>query len=556
MSKKLGRKQFPSGYTPDDFKYQGRPAKDQDDFSDEVGIADMACVDQFGEFGEANKAKYYHMGVMKAKNIWFVYFEWGRIKSGKSWIGDSFCSQDYQFIECSSEAEARKEFQKKCHEKNTKKLVQKVIAGKTIWTGRSGKDGYIVQQLATRERGLPDAYLIKDSTGVIKKKKAKKKTKKKVTNKYQKQVVDLAISLAGGTIQYARDASAATGIVPTIDSIKEVREHLLDAAMQRISVVGDDIKKQVKDKDLIDISNHVAALVPRQIPRYGSKEERQQAVILSSANILSIQQDLDTFESSLKNEDLFEEIENDTGGVNPSEVFGGDLTWIDQGTTKGRWLKATFEGMSNDRHSYLSRDKLVIKNIFEVSRPRCDNHFIQSVKTVAGKNSKKQKFDRARLQPGQRADQGDIEDFYDKANVFLGIHGTRSVNVQAILSSNLRLPRQLKGVHISGANFGPGLYFATDWRKSYGYTGHAKSYYGNNNGSIKDRGFFMFLNDVIMGDSYMTKSTGNWMTPPSGKDSVTAYPENMRDGYLQNDEHIIYDANNQRIKYLIEGDFQ
>lgn len=556
MSKKLGRKHFPSGYTPDDFKYQGRPAKDQDDFSDEVGIADMACVDQFGEFGEANKAKYYHMGVMKAKNVWFTYFEWGRIKSGKSWVGGSFCSQDFQFIECSSEAEARKEFQKKCREKNTKKLEQKLIEGKTVWAGRSGKDGYIVQKLATRERGLPDAYLIKDSTGIVKKKKTKKKSSKKKVSKYQKQVVDLAASLAGGTVQYARDASAATGVVPTLDSIQEVREHLLDAAMKRISAVGDDIEKQIKDKNLIDISNHVAALVPRQIPRYGSKEERQKAVILSSSNILSIQQDLDAFESSLKNEDLFEEIEHDAGGVNPSEVFGGDLTWIDPNTTKGRWLLSTFKSMSNNRHGYLSSDNLVIKNIFEVSRPRCDDPFVQSVKKVAKKHSRKRKaFDKARLQPNKRNDQSDIEDFYDIANVFLGIHGTRSVNVQPILGSNLRLPRQLKGVHISGANFGPGLYFATDWKKSYGYTGHTKSYYGNS-GSIKGRGFFMFLNDVIMGDSYMTKSTGNWLEPPSGKDSVTAFPENMYDRYLQNDEHIIYDANHQRIKYLIEGDFK
>ena len=69
---KLGRKQFPSGFSPSDFRYEGRPAKDQDDFGDDVGIADMACVDQFGD---SNTAKYYHMGVVSAKGKFFAYFE-------------------------------------------------------------------------------------------------------------------------------------------------------------------------------------------------------------------------------------------------------------------------------------------------------------------------------------------------------------------------------------------------------------------------------------------------------------------------------------------------
>lgn len=546
MAKKLGRKSFPSGYSPSDFVYQGRPAKTQDDFGDDVGLSDMACVDQFGD---SNKAKYYHTGVVKAKGTWFVYLEWGRVFSGKSWLSGAFQGQDYQFIQCNSEDEARTQFQKKCREKNIKRLEEKKIGGKNIWVGRNGKDGYVVQSLATRERGLPDAYKIKDSTGVSsKKKKTKKKKSKKVSNNFQPQVIDLARDLAGGVVQYARDASAATGVIPTLDSIKEVREHLLDAAMQRISIVGDNFNKQIKDQDLIDISNHVAALVPRKIPRYGSKEQRAQAVILSSENILSIQQDLDAFESSLKNEDLFEEVEHDAGGIDPTNIFGAEITWIDPKTTKGKWLKSTFESMSNNRHHYL-RKKVKIKNIFEVKRPRCDRLFSKAVEKVS-KNNKKI-IHKARLQPKRRTDISDISDYAKNANVFLGIHGTRAVNVQPILSSNLRLPRQLKGVAIRGAAFGHGIYFATDWRKSYGYTGHGRAYYGSG-GNVKNRGFFMFLNDVIMGDPYMADRTGSWTKPPQGKDSVAAYPDFVYS--LQNDEHIIFNPDHQRIRYIIEGE--
>lgn len=547
MAKKLKRKQFPSGFSASDFKYQGNPAKTQNEFGEDIGLADMACVDQFGS---SNKAKYYHVGVVSAKGKWFVYSEWGRVFSGKSWA-PHFRGQDFQFIECCSEVEARQHFQKKCKEKNTKRLEQKRIGDKTIWVGRNGKDGYVVQSLATREKGLPDAYLIKDSSGIVKESKPKKKKKaKRVSTNYQKQVVELASALAGGTREYARAASAATGVIPTLDSIKEVRDELLDAAISRISVVGNDFKKQINDKDLVDISNHVAALVPRPIPRYGTKEQRAQAVILSSENILQIQQDLDAFESSLQNKELFEEAENEVEGIDPYQIFKSDIEWIDPSTTKGRWIKSTFESMSNNRHYYLSNRKVKIKNIFEVRRERCDKHFVEAVKQIAKKNKSKNIKYKARLQPGKRSDLSDISDYADAANVFLGIHGTRGVNIQPILSSNLRLPKQLSGVTITGAAFGHGIYFATDWRKSYGYTGYRDSYYGSG-GTVKDRGFFMFLNDVIMGEAYMAKRVGSWSSPPNSCDSVAAFSEIAT---VQNDEHIIFDPNYQRIRYIIEGD--
>jgi hypothetical protein len=556
MANKLGRKEFPIGFNVGDFQYQGRPAKDQDDFGSDVGISDMACVDQFGD---SNKAKYYHVGVVQAKTKWFVYLEWGRVFSGRSW-NPSFAGQDFQFIPCDSEKMARNEFQKKCREKNIKRLEKKSIAGKEIWVGKNGKDGYIVQSLATRERGLPDAYLIKDSSGLeeVVAKPKKKISKSSAANNFQPQVIELAKSLAGGTMKYARDASAATGVVPTIESIIKVRDDLLGAAMSRLSKIGNDHKKQVKDKDLIDISNLVAALVPRPIPRYASKEVRENAVILSSENILQIQQDLDTFESSLKNEDLFEEVEQNVVGIDPNQVLGADILWIDPSTVKGKWLKSTFESMSNNRHGYISQ-KLQIKNIFEVSRPKFDNLFIKEVKDVAKKNDKKRYSNLAILQPNIRNDISDISDYAKSANVFFGIHGTRAVNVQPILSTNLRLPKHLagKGVVITGAAFGPGIYFATDWKKAYGYTGHGSAIYGGG-GSVANRGFFMFLNDVIMGDAHFAKESYCWNEPPDNKDSIVAVGGKTRKfgGHLENDEHIIFNQNYQRIRYIVEGELK
>jgi hypothetical protein len=110
------------------------------------------------------------------------------------------------------------------------------------------------------------------------------------------------------------------------------------------------------------------------------------------------------------------------------------------------------------------------------------------------------------------------------------------------------MPKSLKGVHITGSAFGQGVYFATDWRKSHGYTGDG--YYGGG-GSIKKRGFFMFLCDLTLGKPYMAKSTmWNTTETPKGYDSVFA--EQGRTS-VANDEHVIFNPNQQYIRYIIEG---
>ncbi len=576
MAQKLARKQLPAGFAPSDFRYKGRPANDQGDFAEDVGIADMASVNQFDD---RNSSKYYHAGVLEARGSWFVYTEWGRISGGRSWTGRSPKSaMDFMFTKCSTEAEARGLFAKQCRSKNLARLTQKQVGGKTIWvakTDKSGKakDAYIVQSLATRERGLPDAYSIKDDSGVPAKPLATRKTKAarskrrpKPASNHQPQVIALAKDLVGGTRDYARAASQATGIIPTMSSIAQVRDELLPLALERIAAVSkahpqrkrEDhsawerrlLELQLDDDKLIDLSKLVAALVPRVIPRGASARQRAIATILSSDNILSIQNDLDAFVAALEHEDFRVSDEQARDEVDPDKLLNAKLTWLDPTTTKAKWIASTYQSMSNNRHGYI-RGKLQIKNIFEVERPDRDGQFVAAVKAVASKGDGKKLREHARLQPARRSDLADIGDFAAAANVFFGIHGTRAVNIQPILASNLRLPRSLPGAQITGAAFGHGIYFATDWRKSYGYTGHGNSCWSSG-GSIRGRGFFMFLSDVIMGDAFMARSCGSWSQPPKGKDSVAAFDKYVSS--LANDEHIIFNPHYQRIRYIIEGE--
>ena len=92
--------------------------------------------------------------------------------------------------------------------------------------------------------------------------------------------------------------------------------------------------------------------------------------------------------------------------------------------------------MSNNRHHYIS-GKLVIKNIFEVQRPDRDLRFVNAVARVAKGNRGKKLKEQARLQPTRRSDLADIQQHAANANVFLGIHGTRAVNIHPILAGNL-----------------------------------------------------------------------------------------------------------------------
>lgn len=576
MAIKFARKQLPPGFDPNEFHYQGRPAKDQGDFSDDVGIADMASVNQFDD---RNSSKYYHAGVLAARGTWFVYTEWGRISGGRSWTGQTPKSgMDFMFTQCGSEAEARKAFAKQCRSKNLGRLTQTQVGAKTIWvakTDKSGKakDAYIVQSLATRERGLPDAYAIKDDNGVAAKPLATRtpaaKPKPKPSAHHQPQVVALARDLVGGTRDYARAAAAATGIIPTMGAVEQVRDELLPLALERIAAIAkaNPLRKneaqnawerrqldfQLADDKLIDVSKLVAALVPRVIPRGGSSRQRAAAAILSSDNILQIQNDLDAFAAALEDEDFsVVEAERAVDDVDPDKLLNAKLTWLDPKSTKGKWIAAVYRAMTNNRHSYI-RGKLVVNNIFEVSRSDRDAAFVAAAKAVAAKRTAAKLKQRARLQPLRRSDLSDLGDAARSANVFLGIHGTRAVNIQPILAGNLRLPRSLPGAQITGAAFGHGIYFATDWRKSYGYTGHGNSCWSTG-GSIRGRGFFMVLSDVIMGDAFMARSCGSWSSPPKGKDSVAAYDKYV--GSLANDEHIIFNPNYQRIRYVIEAELR
>jgi poly [ADP-ribose] polymerase len=160
-------------------------------------------------------------------------------------------------------------------------------------------------------------------------------------------------------------------------------------------------------------------------------------------------------------------------------------------------------------------------------------------------------------QPPERSDcAADLIKRFKETNTALLFHGTRSVNVSGIIRESWRLPKQLVGVAINGAMFGPGAYWADDWKKSDGYTSRSGSYYSSGNGSIRGRGAFMFAADVVLGNPYVAPTTGGWTSPPTGPRGEKTHCVFGKMGYsgVQNNEWIVYDTTQIAMRYLCEYD--
>ncbi len=123
------------------------------------------------------------------------------------------------------------------------------------------------------------------------------------------------------------------------------------------------------------------------------------------------------------------------------------------------------------------------------------------------------------------------------------------MNVRGILREALRLPKQLVGVVITGAMFGPGLYFADDWKKSAGYTSLMNSYWSHGSGAIASRGAFMFAADVVLGQPFVAPQAHGYTGPPQGHHSI--FGKAGHSG-VQNNEFIVFDSKQHRLRYLAE----
>ena len=516
---KLTKDTYPESGAASDFICYGPPATVDGEF-EEVRICDMGCFTQDGK----DSNKYYHGAVVQhrtSKN-WYTYFEWGR-------TGGTSCS--FQFVACACEADARACFAKQLHTKNDKRGEWATIAGIRTLRAKKGKDCYLVRPTAKRMTGLPDARNIKSNQ----RERPIARNGQDGDNAVDARTTKVLRDLRLATIAYTQK-SMADASVPTQVAINEARAILGDA-QTRVAEIDDHVDVHVQDRKLMQLTNLLFSRIPRK-KRVGAAASTW---VLSRDNIQDWHDDLDAFESALHAIDI--ELNPD---INIMAEMNLKMDWVDPQSDVGAFLHDWWPQASAHRHQKIKR--MTIKNLWEV------NPYVE--KDVLAKSQKRilrgkvNASEKPRHQPESRVDVADhrLDDF-ERSNTHILFHGTRSVNVTAILRESLRMPETLVAVAITGAKFGTGIYFSDDWKKSADYTNAKGSNEAGTKGAVKGRGAFMFAADVVLGTPYVAKEVKGFTKPPRGHHSV--FGKAGHSG-VDDNEFVVYNTDQCRPRYLIE----
>lgn len=543
-SKKLARSTVPDNHDKEDFECFGPVATRDTEFTG-CKLADLGCFKQ-DEGIDSNK--YYHAAVVKSKkdSSWYLYVEYGRT------VGGTPNKPQFLFTPCANEQEAMSEFAKQCAKKNTKRGQWEVVGSKERYTPRIKKDGktddlYVVRYMASRVVGLPTAANIsnEDAVGI---KKVNKKPRKgsSSSSKVDPQTKKLFRDLIGGAVTYTKTTMVG-GAIPAQRAIDEARD-LLQDAMGRISVVGDDVEDQVNDTEIKRLTYTLYGMIPKSKPKGMAEEDW----ILSKDNIRSWEIDIDAFETALKNADIEESSDDNVMAGIPA-----DMEYLPLDSDLGKYVANWWTKATRNRHGYIGN--LKIKNLWRIARHGDSKIMERAQLDTIEEMPKSWNNERPLHQDKKRLDLNtENRKLFWNSNTALMFHGTRSVNVPGIIRENLRFPNQLKGVIITGAYLGQGSYFADDFAKSCGYCSNPnpnrRSYYGGG-GEVAGRNAFMFAFDVICGNPHVAEGAFGYTCPPDSHHCVFGKADHSAiygSGKLANNEWVIYRKGRIEMKYLAE----
>lgn len=544
MATKLSLGSYPTGHGPEDFTCHG-PAATKDDQFEGTKICDLACFVQRdgAEAKAAGKAadsnKYYHGAVVQSKKngSWYAYFEWGRVGQKAS----------FQFYPATGPGDAEAIYVKQLKSKNISrgKWETHPTLGRRLVPKSPSKDLYIVSPQATRATGLPDAKTITSSDGLDESKRQKKtNNSKKSKIDVDSQTLSLMRDLNVGAVTYTK-ASMADSAIPTQSAIDRGRL-ILTEAIKCVGRLGSDVKTQVQDKELGQLTREIYSLIPKKKPRGAAPE----TWILSQDNINSWQFDLDAYESALYVADL-----GDEAMENPLGDLPLKMEWLPPQSSLGEFIRSWMPQATRNVHGGVGR--MNIKNVWKVDRFGDDDKLRQHQEKVA---AVKWTTEECPLHQPKRTDlPRDQQKLFARSGTHMFFHGTRSVNVVGILRESLRLPKQLVGVVITGAMFGPGMYWADDWKKSAGYTSLRNSYWSGGGGAIRGRGAFMFISDVCIGKPFVAPRSHGYTKPPAGHHSVFGKGNFPQAGVpinsgVANNEFVTFERESHRLRYLVEFD--
>jgi poly [ADP-ribose] polymerase len=355
------------------------------------------------------------------------------------------------------------------------------------------KKGYVEVELAQSTSGSEKAKELIDTTQIKVDKKTtttKKSNLEPVIQIFVKQIFEEAGQKLN---HFVKGSAAQDGASPlgklSVNQINKGRNILQEIAYL--------IDKTNSYSSILSLSNEFYRHIPKSFGRYVSESR----IVINNQEKLSNEMDmLKFYEDSLR---LGSIIFDNTDIDKQYESLHSDINVLSPNNDKYKQLVNYITSTESRHHDV----HLHVKNIFTVNQHNAP------------------KFD---------------ESVGNERELF---HGSRSANLPGILSSHLKLPGQLKGVYITGAMFGPGIYFADQSTKSSQYS--CSRFGGTANGYNTA---FMFIANVALGKIKEEQNSKYYLEPPNGYDSV----KGVEGRSLLHNEYITYKENRQQLTHIIE----
>lgn len=327
------------------------------------------------------------------------------------------------------------------------------------------------------------------------------------------------------------------------------------AALDKAKAIVNSAKKISKDKrqELETLTNEFYGLIPHNLGS-GARGQMTNLLLDSLDKIVGKEDDLDTL---LDAKQVSLVLKEDSSVDSKYKSLNCDFDELDKATELYQFLTSYFEDTKVSGHGYGaskvsriwtmrrkdSKEEAFLTNAEGIAKKAGKHTFATDTSSLSGGKSKL-------WVPDKRPDLSkEQRDLYNKANVWLSWHGTRSANLVGITRRSLMI-RPAGAVH-TGSMFGDGKYFAWQSTKSLNYCDGG--YWTGGHRSTKR---YMFLLDTAFGNMHHVTRSSFFKAPPNGCHSVYGKATRSSGYGLYNDEIITYDFddkdNQSSIRYLFE----
>lgn len=408
------------------------------------------------------------------------------------------------------------------------------------------KKGYVVIDVAQRAIGSAEAQ---KHVKAVQFKNAEELPKSKTSNLNvaQKDIVSLFFD--------AQDTFVAETLKCPLGQLSNNQIDLGRDALNKAKDIVNSVKRlsDAKRSELETLTNEFYGLIPHNLGS-GARGQRTDLLLDALDKIVAKEADLDTL---LDAKQVSLVLKEDSTVDNKYKSLNCDFDEVDPASPLYNFLVNYFTDTKVNGHGYQaskvsriwsmrrkdSKEEAFLANAERIAKTAGSHTFATDTSSLSGGKSKG-------WTPEKRPDLSKEQiALYNKANVWLSWHGTRSANLVGITRRGLMI-RPAGAVH-TGSMFGDGKYFAWQSTKSLNYCDG-----GYWTGGKRSNKRYMFLLDTAFGKMHHVTQSQYFKNPPKGCHSV--YGKASRGGYggLYNDEIITYDFddkdNQSSIRYLLE----